>query len=159
MHRRSLMKAAATGAAATDLATILPSSGIGQTTNEWRLLALWPEGHPLLKHLGRFAAMVRVVTQGGLKITIVPRGPVPPPKLLAAVGNGEAEMGHAVPVLWGKTIPSAAVLVYFPFGLTSHEKEAWLAMVVAKNYSTVSMATPAANSCRSVAPVRRWEAG
>jgi TRAP-type mannitol/chloroaromatic compound transport system substrate-binding protein len=127
MHRRTFMKAAATSAVATSLATALPSSTIGQTANEWRLLALWPKGHPLLKHLGRFAEMVRVVTQGGLRITIVPRGPVPPPKLLSAVGNGEAEMGHAVPFLWGKTIPSAAMLVYFPFGLTSREKEAWFA--------------------------------
>ena len=36
-------------------------------------------------------------------------------------------MGHAVPFLWGRTIPSAAMLVYFPFGLTSREKEAWFA--------------------------------
>ena len=124
MHRRKFMKTAATGAVATGLATVLSSPAIGQSANEWRLLALWPEGHPFFKQLGRFSEMVQIVTQGSLKITIVPRGPVPPPKLLTAVGNGEAEMGHAVPFLWGKTIPSAAMLVYFPFGLTSREKEA-----------------------------------
>ena len=36
-------------------------------------------------------------------------------------------MGHALPSLWGKTIPAAAMLVYFPFGLTRREKEAWFA--------------------------------
>ncbi len=127
MHRRSFMKTAATGVVATGLATALPSPAITQSANEWRLLALWPEGHPFLRHLGRFSEMIQVATQGSLKITVVPRGPVPPPKLLTAVGNGEAEMGHALPSLWGKTIPSAAMLLYFPFGLTSREKEAWFA--------------------------------
>jgi TRAP-type mannitol/chloroaromatic compound transport system substrate-binding protein len=100
---------------------------MAQATMQWRMVTLWPKKSPVFKALERFAGLVEQGSNGRLSISILERGALgPPPKMMSVVKEGQAELGHAVPLLWGKQSPAALLLLYFPFGLTLQEKEAWL---------------------------------
>jgi TRAP-type mannitol/chloroaromatic compound transport system substrate-binding protein len=126
MRRRQFLKATAAGGVATAAASGLASPAISQGKSEWRMVTYWPKNSPPHKAVQRFAKYVEQGSEGRLRISVLGRGEVaPPPKMLSAVNEGKAEMGHGVPTLWAKKSPAVAFLVYFPFGLTFREKEAW----------------------------------
>ena len=126
MQRRQFLRTAvASGAAATAVSSFA-TPAISQGKMEWRMVTFWPKNSPPHKAVQRFADYVESGSEGRLIISVLGRGEiVPPPKMMAAVNDGRAEMGHGIPILWAKKAPGAAFLFHFPFGLTFREKDAW----------------------------------
>ena len=123
MDRRRFL-ASTTAAAAASIALSAPAIASGAIV--WRLATMWPRASGRHKQIEGFAALVESMSAGRLEIAVSAGGEVAPPqKLMSLVSAGSIEMGHTIPLLWVRQEPAAAMLIYFPFGLTLPEKDAW----------------------------------
>ena len=126
MQRRSFLSAAAGGAAA---AAALAAPALAQNNvRRWRLLSAWPRNLP---GPGVAAQMLadRITTLSGGRIVVELFGAgevVPPTGVFDAVGEGTAEIYHAVPAYWGSKSRGILLFGSQPLGLNAIEQHGWM---------------------------------
>lgn len=124
MKRRDFLTAGAVGAAATALAAPAISQGVIQ----WRLVSAWPRNLPGPGVAAQMLAdRITALSGGRIEVQLFPAGEiVPGPGVFDAVGQGTAEIYHAVPAYWGSKSKGILLFGSQPFGLTAMEQLGWL---------------------------------
>jgi TRAP-type mannitol/chloroaromatic compound transport system substrate-binding protein len=124
LSRRAFLAGAAAGAGALAGAP----SVIAQAKLKWNMVTAWPANFPVLQAgAERMAARIGQMSQGRLAIKVYAGGElVPPLETFNAVSSGVAQMGHAASYYWAGTIPEAQFFTSVPFGMTTHQTNAWL---------------------------------
>ena len=124
MKRRAFLTTATVGAAAASLAT----PALSQNTRQWRLVSAWPRNLP---GPGVAAQMLadRITTASGgrIEVELFAAGEiVPGPGVFDAVGEGTADIYHAVPAYWGSKSKGILLFGSQPLGLTANEQHGWM---------------------------------
>jgi len=124
MKRRHFIATAGLGAAAAGLA----APAIAQGTIRWRMVSAWPRNLP---GPGVAAQMLadRIVTLSGgrIEIELFAAGEVVPgPGVFDAVGEGTADIYHAVPAYWGSKSRGILLFGSQPLGLNAVEQHGWM---------------------------------
>lgn len=125
MQRRSFLKKAAAGVAATTIAA--PAIAENQPTIQWRLAASWPKSLDTL-HGGveLLARRVGEMTDGKFQIRAFAAGEIVPAlQVLDAVQAGTIEMGHTAGYYYFGKDPAFALSTSVPFGLNLRQSNAW----------------------------------
>ncbi len=124
MKRRTFLASAGLGAAATGLA----APAIAQGVTRWRMVTAWPRNLPGPGVAAQMLAdRIQALSGGQLEIELFPAGEIVPGMgVFDAVGEGTAEIYHAVPAYWGSK--SQAILLFGsqPLGLTAIEQHGWM---------------------------------
>ncbi len=131
VRRRELLTALGAG---TALAACAPrdtgSSDAGRSTEQfqWKMVTTWPPNFP---GLGTGAnTLVRYLTEvsgGRLQVEIYAAGElIPAFEVFDAVSSGTAQLGHAGAYYWRGKSEAAQFFSTVPFGLNTHEMNAWL---------------------------------
>ncbi|KPQ12154.1 MAG: TRAP-type histidine uptake transport system substrate-binding permease component [Saliniramus fredricksonii] len=128
MERRTFLKTAVTGAAGAAAASTLAAPAIAQDVIRWRMVSAWPRNLP---GPGVAAQMLadRIVTLSGgrIEIEFFPAGEVVPgPGVFDAVGEGTADIYHAVPAYWGSKSQGILLFGSQPLGLNAIEQHGWM---------------------------------
>ena len=125
MKRRDFLKAGATGTAAVAAST-LAAPAIAQDVRQWRMVTAWPKEpagsgrrrpdagrphHRTLRRPHRGQALCRRRNRAGQRV-------------FDAVGQGTAELYHAVPAYWGSKSKGILLFGSQPFGLTAPNRPA-----------------------------------
>jgi len=125
MKRRSFLKKAAVGAAATTLAA--PAIAQSQPSIQWRLAASWPKSlDTLFGGADLVAKRVGELTDGKFQIRTFAAGEIVPAlQVLDAVQAGTVELGHtALYYYYGKD-PAFALACAVCFGGNNRQQNAW----------------------------------
>ncbi len=95
---------------------------------KWKMVTTWPANFPIFQEgAEKFAADVKIMTQGRLDIHVYAGGElVPPLQVFDAVSRGTVEMGHGSAYYWAGKIPEAQFFSSVPFGMTAKGMNAWL---------------------------------
>ena len=125
MNRRHFLTTAATGAAATALAT----PALSQNIRQWRLVSAWPRNLPGPGVAAQMLAdRITLLSGGRIEVKLFPAGEiVPGPGVFDAVAEGTAEIYHAVPAYWGSKSKGILLFGSQPFGLRAEEQFGWMA--------------------------------
>lgn len=124
MERRTFLKTAAVGAAAATLAT----PAIAQGTRRWRMVSAWPRNLPGPGVAAQMLAdRIATLSGGRLEVELFAAGEVVPgPGVFDAVGEGTADLYHAVPAYWGSKSKGILLFGSQPLGLTAIEQHGWM---------------------------------
>jgi TRAP-type mannitol/chloroaromatic compound transport system substrate-binding protein len=125
MERRSFLKKAAAGVAATTVAA--PAIAQSQPTIQWRLAASWPKSlDTLFGGAELVARRVSELTDGKFQIRTFAAGEIVPAlQVLDAVQAGTVELGHtALYYYYGKD-PAFALACAVCFGPNNRQQNAW----------------------------------
>ncbi|MEP3429900.1 MAG: TRAP transporter substrate-binding protein [Roseibium sp.] len=124
MKRRDFLKAGAVGAAATTLA----APAIAQDVRQWRMVTAWPKNLPGPGVAAQLLAdRITSLSGGRIEVKLFAAGEIVPGKgVFDAVGQGTAELYHAVPAYWGSKSKGILLFGSQPFGLTAQEQAGWL---------------------------------
>jgi TRAP-type mannitol/chloroaromatic compound transport system substrate-binding protein len=128
MDRRTFLKSAGVGAAATALAA--PNVWAKPKSYSWKMVTTWPPGLPFYQ-VGNgsaegMAKRIEEMSGGRIKIRVYAAGElVPAFETFDAVSKGTVEMGHGVAYYWaGKTF-AAQYFGTIPFGMNPAGANAW----------------------------------
>lgn len=126
MERRSFLKAATLGAAATTVAA--PALAEGLPEIRWRMASSFPKSLDTLFGAGELIARrVSELTNGKFQIRVFAAGElVPGLQVFDAVQQGTVECGHTVSYYYVGKDPTFAFETQLPFGLNSRQNNAWL---------------------------------
>lgn len=125
MDRRSFLTAAANGTAAAALAAPALSQGI----RRWQLVSAWPRNLPGPGVAAQMLAdRITALSGGRIVVELFAAGEiVPGTGVFDAVGQGTAEIYHAVPAYWGSKSKGILLFGSQPFGLRAEEQFGWMA--------------------------------
>lgn len=128
MNRRTFLKSAGVGAAATALAA--PNVWAKPKSYRWKMVTTWPPGLPFYQ-VGNgsaegMAKRIEEMSGGRIKIRVYAAGElVPAFETFDAVSKGTVELGHGVAYYWaGKTF-AAQYFGTIPFGMNPQGANAW----------------------------------
>ena len=126
MERRSFLKKAAAGVAASTVAA--PAIAQSQPTVSWRMAASWPKSLDTLyggaELIGKRVAQA---TGGKFTIKVFAAGEIVGGlQVLDAVQNGTVECGHTAPYYYFGKDPTFAFACAIPFGLNTRQQYAWM---------------------------------
>src|SRR5438477_11141839 len=125
MKRRSFLKQAAAGVAATTVAA--PAIAQSQPTIQWRMAASWPKSlDTLFGGAELIAKRVGEITEGKFQIRTFAAGEIVPAlQVLDAVQAGTVEMGHTATYYYFSKDPAFALGTAVCFGLNTRQQNAW----------------------------------
>lgn len=123
MKRRNFLGAATVGAAGA-----LAAPAIAQNTIRWRMVSAWPRNLPGPGVAAQMLADRIVALSGGrIQIELFAAGEVVPgPGVFDAVGEGTADIYHAVPAYWGSKSQGILLFGSQPLGLNAVEQHGWM---------------------------------
>jgi TRAP-type mannitol/chloroaromatic compound transport system substrate-binding protein len=123
MKRRNFITAAATVGAAA-----LASPAIGQDVRKWRLVSAWPKNLPGPGVAAQMLAdRITALSGGRIEVELFAAGEIVPGNgVFDAVGEGTAEIYHAVPAYWGSKSKGILLFGSQPLGLTAIEQHGWM---------------------------------
>ena len=124
MQRRKFLAAGAIGAAATALA----SPAIAQDKRQWKLVSAWPKNLPGPGVAAQtLADRITTLSGGRIEVKLYAAGEIVPGRgVFDAVGEGTAELYHAVPAYWGSKSKGILLFGSQPFGLRADEQFGWM---------------------------------
>lgn len=124
MKRRAFLTTATVGAAAASLAT----PALSQNIQNWRLVSAWPRNLPGPGIAAQMLAdRITTLSGGRIEVELFAAGEiVPGPGVFDAVGEGTAEIYHAVPAYWGSKSKGILLFGSQPLGLTANEQHGWM---------------------------------
>jgi len=124
MKRRAFLTTATLGAAAATLAT----PALSQDTRRWRLVSAWPRNLPGPGIAAQMLAdRITTLSAGRIEVELFAAGEiVPGPGVFDAVGEGTADIYHAVPAYWGSKSKGILLFGSQPLGLTANEQHGWM---------------------------------
>lgn len=127
MKRRDFLKAGATGTAAVAAST-LAAPAIAQDVRQWRMVTAWPKNLPGPGVAAQMLAdRITALSGGRIEVKLFAAGEIVPGNgVFDAVGQGTAELYHAVPAYWGSKSKGILLFGSQPFGLTAPEQAGWL---------------------------------
>ena len=125
MKRRSFLKKAAAGVAATTIAA--PAIAQSQPTIQWRMAASWPKSLDTIfggaEHVAR---RVGEITEGKFQIRAFAAGEIVPAlQVLDAVQAGTVELGHTATYYYFGKDPAFALGTSVCFGPNARQNNAW----------------------------------
>jgi TRAP-type mannitol/chloroaromatic compound transport system substrate-binding protein len=125
MKRRSFLKQAAAGVAATTLAA--PAIAQSQPAVQWRLAASWPKSlDTLYGGAELIARRVSEITDGKFQIRAFAAGEIVPAlQVLDAVQAGTVELGHTATYYYFGKDPAFALGTSVCFGMNTRQQNAW----------------------------------
>ncbi len=126
MERRSFLKAATVGAAASTVAA--PALAQSAPEIKWRMASSFPKSLDTIYGGGEFVAKrVAELTDGKFQIRVFAGGEIVPGlQVLDAVQQGTVECGHSVSYYYVGKDPTFAFEAAMPFGLNARQNNAWL---------------------------------
>jgi TRAP-type mannitol/chloroaromatic compound transport system substrate-binding protein len=126
MERRSFLKKAAAGVAASTVAA--PAIAQSQPTINWRMAASWPKSlDTLYGGAELIGKRVSAATGGKFNIRVFAAGEIVGGlQVLDAVQNGTVECGHTAPYYYFGKDPTFAFATSIPFGLNARQQYAWM---------------------------------
>ena len=124
MKRRAFLTTATVGAAAASLA----APALAQNIQKWRLASAWPRNLPGPGIAAQMLAdRITTLSGGRIEVELFAAGEiVPGPGVFDAVGEGTAEIYHAVPAYWGSKSKGILLFGSQPLGLTANEQHGWM---------------------------------
>ncbi len=124
MKRRAFLGTAALGAAASTLA----APAIAQGTIRWRMASAWPRNLPGPGVAAQMLAdRITTISGGRLEIELFAAGEIVPGMgVFDAVGEGTADIYHAVPAYWGSKSQGILLFGSQPLGLNAIETHGWM---------------------------------
>ena len=125
MKRRSFLKKAAAGVAATTVAS--PAIAQSQPSIQWRLAASWPKSLDTLYGGAELVARrVGEITDGKFTIRAFAAGEIVPAlQVLDAVQAGTVELGHTATYYYFGKDPAFALGTSVCFGMNTRQNNAW----------------------------------
>ena len=125
MERRSFLKKAAAGVAATTVAS--PAIAQSQPSIQWRLAASWPKSLDTLYGGAELVARrVGEITDGKFTIRAFAAGEIVPAlQVLDAVQAGTVELGHTATYYYFGKDPTFALATSVCFGMNTRQMNAW----------------------------------
>ena len=125
MERRSFLKKAAAGVAATTVAS--PAIAQSQPSIQWRLAASWPKSLDTLYGGAELVARrVGEITDGKFTIRAFAAGEIVPAlQVLDAVQAGTVELGHTATYYYFGKDPTFALATSVCFGMNTRQNNAW----------------------------------
>jgi TRAP-type mannitol/chloroaromatic compound transport system substrate-binding protein len=125
MKRRSFLKKAAAGVAATTVAA--PAIAQSQPTIHWRMAASWPKSlDTLFGGAELVAKRVGELTDGKFQIRVFAAGEIVPAlQVLDAVQAGTVELGHTATYYYFGKDPAFALCCAVCFGPNNRQNNAW----------------------------------
>lgn len=104
------------------------TTDVSQQIFQWKMVTTWPANFPIFQEgAEKFAANVKIMSQGRLDIHVYAGGElVPPLQVFDAVSQGTVEMGHGSAYYWAGKVPAAQFFSSVPFGMTAKGMNAWL---------------------------------
>ena len=125
MERRSFLKKAAAGVAATSVAS--PAIAQSQPSIQWRLAASWPKSLDTLYGGAELVARrVGEITDGKFTIRAFAAGEIVPAlQVLDAVQAGTVELGHTATYYYFGKDPTFALATSVCFGMNTRQNNAW----------------------------------
>jgi TRAP-type mannitol/chloroaromatic compound transport system substrate-binding protein len=125
MQRRSFLKKAAAGVAATTVAA--PAIAQSQATVTWRCATSWPKSLDTLFGGAEWVAKrVSDITEGKFQIRVFAAGEIVPGlQVLDAVQAGTVECGHTAPYYYFGKDPAFAFGTAVCFGGNTRQQQAW----------------------------------
>ena len=125
MERRSFLKKAAAGVAATTVAA--PAIAQSQPSIQWRLAASWPKSLDTLYGGAELVARrVGEITDGKFTIRAFAAGEIVPAlQVLDAVQAGTVELGHTATYYYFGKDPTFALGTSVCFGMNTRQNNAW----------------------------------
>jgi TRAP-type mannitol/chloroaromatic compound transport system substrate-binding protein len=126
VERRSFLKKAAAGVAATTVAA--PAIAQSQPSIQWRLAASWPKSlDTLFGGAELVARRVGEITDGKFTIRAFAAGEIVPAlQVLDAVQAGTVELGHTATYYYFGKDPAFALGTSVCFGMNTRQNNAWL---------------------------------
>ena len=126
MKRRSFLKRAAVGVAATS-AVAAPAIAQSNPKIQWRLAASWPKSlDTLFGGADLVARRVSEITDGNFQIRTFAAGEIVPPlQVLDAVQAGTVEVGHTALYYYFGKDPALALICAVCFGPNTRQSNAW----------------------------------
>jgi TRAP-type mannitol/chloroaromatic compound transport system substrate-binding protein len=123
MQRRSFITAAATVGAAA-----LATPALAQDVRKWRLVSAWPKNLPGPGVAAQMLAdRITALSGGRIEVELFAAGEIVPGNgVFDAVGEGTAEIYHAVPAYWGSKSKGILLFGSQPLGLTAIEQHGWM---------------------------------
>jgi len=131
LKRRQLVAGLATSAAlaACTQRNASPSAA-GRSTGQytWKMVTTWPPNFPGLgTGANTLARYLEQASGGRLRVQIFAAGElIPAFEVFDAVSSGTAELGHGGAYYWRGKSQAAQFFSTVPFGLNTHEMNAWL---------------------------------
>jgi TRAP-type mannitol/chloroaromatic compound transport system substrate-binding protein len=125
MERRSFLKKAVAGAAATTVAA--PAIAQSNPKIQWRLAASWPKSlDTLFGGADLVAKRVAEITDGNFQIRTFAAGEIVPAlQVLDAVQAGTVELGHTALYYYFGKDPALALICAVCFGPNTRQSNAW----------------------------------
>jgi len=125
VKRRSFLKKAAAGVAATTVAS--PAIAQSQPSIQWRLAASWPKSLDTLYGGAELVARrVGEITDGKFTIRTFAAGEIVPAlQVLDAVQAGTVELGHTATYYYFGKDPTFALATSVCFGMNTRQMNAW----------------------------------
>jgi len=126
MKRRSFLKTAAAGVAASTVAA--PAIAQSQPTINWRMAASWPKSLDTLYGGAEYVSKrVAEATGGKFNIKVFAAGEIVGGlQVLDAVQAGTVECGHTAPYYYFGKDPTFAFFCAIPFGLNARQQYSWM---------------------------------
>ena len=123
MKRRNFLGAATVGAASA-----LAAPALAQDTIRWRMVSAWPRNLPGPGVAAQMLAdRIAALSGGRIQIELFAAGEVVPGTgVFDAVGEGTADIYHAVPAYWGSKSRGILLFGSQPLGLTAVEQQGWM---------------------------------
>jgi TRAP-type mannitol/chloroaromatic compound transport system substrate-binding protein len=127
MKRRNFLKQAATGLAATAVASPAIAQTAGETVR-WRMATSWPKSlDTIYGSVEGLCKRVSQLTDGKFEIRPFASGElVPALQVFDAVSNGTVECGHTLTSLYIGKKPAFAFDAGVAFGLNARQQNAWM---------------------------------
>jgi TRAP-type mannitol/chloroaromatic compound transport system substrate-binding protein len=128
MERRSFLKKAGIGLAATAATAPAIAQTSGGPTVNWRLASSFPKSlDTIFGGAEVIAKRVAAATNGKFTIKVFAGGEIVPAlSVVDAVQNGTVECAHTVPYYFFGKDPTFAFGAAIPFGLNSRQQNAWM---------------------------------
>ncbi|WP_026988326.1 TRAP transporter substrate-binding protein [Fodinicurvata fenggangensis] len=126
MKRRQFLATAAGGVAAT---STLAAPAIAQNdVRRWRMVTAWPKNLPGPGVAAQMLAdRITALSGGRIEVELYAAGEIVPGNgVFDAVGEGTADLYHAVPSYWGSKNKGILLFGSQPFGLRADEQLGWL---------------------------------